>query len=636
MLPLFDPLRLVLCCGKGGVGKTTISCALAAAWAQRFPQERVLLLSTDPAHSIADVLQCAIAAEATPIPGYDNFAARALDAEQLQQAFRDRHAAWLETAIERGSLLEGADLSPVWDFRWPGLDELMGLLEITHLLAAKACDRLVVDMAPTGHALNLLGLDDFLNNLIAALTQFQAKHQTVARSLAGRYVPDDVDRELAALRHQQEAGHRLLRDRQTTACWTIAIPEPMSLLETQRLVAQLAAMGIPWGGLLVNRVRSHGNPNGDRYTEQQRVLQQFRELAGARPAFVLPLQAREPLGTAALTALWPQVQPLVVDPDPISTPISWPMPLSPGLPDILAEGKRLAIVGGKGGVGKTTIAAALAVGLAQRHRDRHVLVMSIDPAHSLGDALGLSLGHEPTAIALPEGGHLSACEVNGAIVSERFRQEYLRDLAGMLGGAGDDRAGMRLAYLPEAWQQLADRALPGIDELLSLLAVADLLEAGQQDLVVLDTAPTGHLLRFLEMPAALEEWLTWILRLWLKYQEVAGHVDLVGRLRELRQRVLRLQALLTDPDKTEFIGVVRSGVAILSEQVRLARSLDRLGVCQRCIVWNDCTPGALDPVPKELQGFQIVRLPSLPRSVAPMARIVGAARLLLAASAEAR
>ena len=90
----------------------------------------------------------------------------------------------------------------------------------------------------------------------------------------------------------------------------------------------------------------------------------------------------------------------------------------------------------------------------------------------------------------------------------------------MSGETSDGDTTLKLAYGPEAWRKIVSQALPGIDEMLSLVTVMELLETKAQDLIVLDTAPTGHLLRFLEMPSAMGDWLAWIFKLWLKYQDV--------------------------------------------------------------------------------------------------------------------
>jgi len=167
------------------VGKTTLSCALAQALAECFPQDRVLLLSTDPAHSLGDVLQVPVEASALPVGDWPNLSVRALDARSLLATFKERYGNTLELLLERGSFVEAADLGPVWDLNWPGIDELMGILEIQRLLREGEVERVVVDMAPSGHSLNLFGLMDFLDRLLEALELFQENHRPLQQTFGG-------------------------------------------------------------------------------------------------------------------------------------------------------------------------------------------------------------------------------------------------------------------------------------------------------------------------------------------------------------------------------------------------------------------------------------------------------------------
>lgn len=164
LLNRYDSRHLVMFSGKGGVGKTTLSCGFARRWAKLFPDEQILLISTDPAHSLGDVLQTQVSDEALPLDDLPNLKVRALDAGKLLLEFKEKYGKYLELLVERGSFVEGQDLTPVWDLDWPGLDEIMGLLEIQRLLAENIIDRIVVDMAPSGHTLNLLGIKDFFRD----------------------------------------------------------------------------------------------------------------------------------------------------------------------------------------------------------------------------------------------------------------------------------------------------------------------------------------------------------------------------------------------------------------------------------------------------------------------------------------
>lgn len=622
MIQDYNPLQLVLFSGKGGVGKTTVACSFARNWARNFPSERVLLLSTDPAHSVGDVLDFPVVATAKPLSDLSNLEVRALDAATLLGEFKERYGKTLEVLVERGSFVDGEDLTPAWDLGWPGLDELMGVLEIQRLFKEGEVDRVVVDMAPSGHSLHLFAMMDFLENFLAGLEGFQEKHRVMVKSLSRHYTPDEIDEFLETMQEDLARGRSLLQDNSRTNVIIGAIAQPMSLLETQDFLASLQELKIPCGGVFVNRMIS--DDNRDRFYEQQQLLEQFRNSTQPLPLYLVPEQNRDPVGIQALDELFRQIQPIgeIVQIDPPKT-ISFPDPIPPGLPDWIEAGRQLLLVGGKGGVGKTTTVAGIGWAMAQRYPDKKIRLISIDPAHSLADALDTPLGHE----AIPITDNLSAQEIDSEILLDEFREEYLWELAEMMSGGSGDSEGFQLAYGPAAWRQMVSQGLPGVDEMLALLTVVDLLEAGEQDLMIVDTAPTGHLLRFLEMPTALTDWLSWIFKLWMKYQAVAGHIELMTRLRQLRKRVVNTHKKLQDGDYTEFIGVLLASSAIVAETERMMQALAEQGVSQRYMIHN-CYEGEKEIDETVFPDRTLVRLPHLPRSIAPLERIKAAAHLL--------
>lgn len=628
---MLNHLQLVMLSGKGGVGKTTLACGLARQWAKEFPDESILLISTDPAHSLGDVLQIPVEDISVPISDLPNLRVRALDAEKLLQEFRSKYGEVLQLLVERGSFVAGEDLAPVWDMSWPGLNELMGLLEIQRLLREKEVSRLVVDMAPTGHALNLLRLMDFLDHLLASVELFQEKHRAISRSFTNRYVEDQGDDFLREMKADLSQGRALIQDPNRTACLLVAIAEPMSFAETRRFCHQLKSLQIPLGGIVVNRASADISQDSDRYWEQQQLCQQFLSLGTDAniPLWRLPQLTAPPVGNQAIDQLFAHLSPLNENSEfsldiSITPIIQWPEPIPPNLPDFIAQGQKLIIVGGKGGVGKTTVAAALGWGLSQYYPHKKIRIISIDPAHSLGDALGQNLGHEPRTIT----DNLSGQEIDSEQVLEKFRNDYLWELAEMMSGdRNDPHNPISLAYGPQAWRQIVGQSLPGIDEMLSLLEIMEQLEQKEQDLIIIDSAPTGHLLRFLEMPEALSDWLAWIFKLWMKYQDVLGRVELMSNLRNLRKRVVNSHQKLKDSNHTDFIGVVQAEPAILEEAKRLTDTLAEMGITQNYIVHNCYEQGREIPA-GYFPNQTIVKLPILPRSVTPLARIEGAAKMI--------
>ena len=623
----YNNLQLALFSGKGGVGKTTISCSFARNWAREFPQERILLLSTDPAHSVGDVLDLPVEETATPLRDLPNLQVQALNAQTLLGEFKERYGKTLELLVERGSFVDGEDLTPAWDLGWPGLDELMGILEIQRLFNEDEVDRIVVDMAPSGHSLHLFEMMDFLDNFLSGLEGFQEKHRVMVKSLSRHYTRDEADEFLETMREDLARGRALLQDDSITACLVGAIAQPLSWLETQDFISSLQELKIPCGGVFVNRIleaNSESPLHLDAFYEQQQLLEQFRNSTQPLPLLIVPQQETDPVGIKALDDLFLKIQVIgeIELPEP-PTGVEFPNPIPPGLPDWMEEGRQLLLIGGKGGVGKTTIAASVGWGMAQHHPERQIRLISIDPAHSLADALNTPLGHDPVAIT----DNLSAQEIDSEILLDEFREEYLWELAEMMSGGSGDTEGLQIAYGPQAWRQMVSQGLPGVDEMLALLTVVDLLEAGEQDLIIVDTAPTGHLLRFLEMPTALTDWLSWIFKLWMKYQAAAGHMELMTRLRQLRKRVVNTHKKLQDSDYTEFIGVLQNQSVIVAETERMIQALTEQGLSQRYIIHNRYeSEKEIDS--SVFQDHTLVRLPGLPRSVTPLEQIQGAAKLL--------
>lgn len=608
--------RLLLFSGKGGVGKTTLTCALARQLAQVDPQRRLLLMSTDPAHSLGDVLQISVTDVAQPLPDRPNLQVRALQAEILLRSFRQTYGPALELIAERGSWFGREDLLPIWDLAWPGVDELMAILEVNRLLAGEEVDTVILDTAPTGHTLRLLELPDFLDNLLAVFATFQAKHREIAQALTGTYRPDEADAFLAQLQRELEGGKARLTTPESTSAWLVMIPEQLSVAETRRFCQQLQNRRVPIGGLLVNQVllarENNSQPSlpaalpsplySARQQEQRRVLKALQEELPGYSIWVCPYQLQEPVGLAALDELVQQLRPLpevLLELEGIpeqraerESPFSTLFPSFrgiPSLPDFLTQGIRLVLVGGKGGVGKTTVAGALAWNLAKRHPDKQLLLVSIDPAHSLGDLFQTKLGQDPIPL-LP---NLLGQEIDAAVVLEQFRQDYLEEVAAIL--AGEGTAGVEVQYDPQAWRQLLQMPPPGLDEVMALLSVLRQETSGQFDLVVLDTAPTGHLLRFLQMPQALEGWVSLALKLWLKYRDVVGRPEWAQRMRELLAQVRQLRQQLQDPQLVTFIPVFNPEQAVLAETERLLAELDALGIPHPYAVLNrvwleDSTP----------------------------------------------
>ncbi|MEN9205920.1 MAG: ArsA family ATPase [Thermostichales cyanobacterium DRC_bins_46] len=572
-MTILDPQkRLILLSGKGGVGKTTLSSALSQELAWTFPERQFLLVSTDPAHSLGDIWQCPVGDD--PRRVHPNLQVRALDAARLLRDFKAQYVPALSLIAERASWLEREDLLPLWDLSWPGVDELMALLEIHRLLAAGVVDTVILDTAPTGHTLRLLALPQFLENLLGVFQIFQEKHRALQEHFGGQIQPDPADHFLKEMQQQLEAGQAQLQDANKTAIWLVMLPEALSLAETQRFIRELQNRQLPLQGILVNQIVSPASP---RFPAQQQQLRFLEQQFHPYQRWGIPWLAQEPLGSRGLAEVVAAIRPLQAFVEEVEVEGGLVLPPRPlqRLSQYLPVGVRLVICGGKGGGGKTTVAASLAWALANRDPGQRLLLVSIDPAHSLGDCLGVGLGQEPRPIL----DNLWAQEVDAEVILGQFRQDYLEEMVAILAGDGE-----LMSYDALAWQRMLAMPPPGLDEIMALINV--LAAQDTYDLIVVDSAPTGHLLRFLEMPAALEGWLDLALKLWLKYRDRIGRMELAQRLRHLRHQVKQLQSQLRDPQVTAFVPVFNPEQAVLAETQRLLSKLDEIGIPHPCAVVN--------------------------------------------------
>src|SRR5207248_1333641 len=326
----------------------------------------------------------------------------------------------------------------------------------------------------------------------------------------GRYVPDASDAVIEGIAREADELRVLIRE---AAFRWVLLPEELALREAQDGVAALSRMGAQVVEVVVNRLTPA--PRGAcaldeaRRAEEARVLRLVRSAFPRLPLRLVPALESEPRGLAALRRLdraRPRA-PAGARPAPRS-----PRPHGGGWTP--PEGVQLLLFGGKGGVGKTTCAAACALGLARR--GRRVLLLSTDPAHSLGDALDLPVSDEEREIA--PGVVARELDADRAFSAERERyRRSVDDLFDALRGGSRFDATFDRAVV----QDLIDLAPPGIDELFALLAVTKALQ-GTFDVVVVDTAPTGHALRLLELPGKALGWIHALLEILLKYRRVIG------------------------------------------------------------------------------------------------------------------
>jgi arsenite-transporting ATPase len=598
----------VLVVGKGGVGKTTSAAALAIAAADR--DANTLVLSTDPARALSDALGTALGADPLPIQGAAHLSAFQLDAAVERDRFLERWREVLVTIIDRGTYLERGDVASLVDGALPGVDETMALLRLAELSTDDQWQRVIVDTAPTGHTLRLLDLPRSFTLLLALLDAMQDKHRFMVRTLMRRYRADDADAFLTAMRARVASLTRTLGDRARCAAVLVTREEPVVLSETVRYAQALAERGIAVGAVVVNASDAdhRSREATDSITELRGVTPGVPWWRVERRAVALGIDGAREWGARmsddALSGDLPRAP--IASRAPAATPgrsardISNLSPLSV-----------LTIVGGKGGVGKTTVACALALAVAEPTLEARVLLVSTDPAPSLADALAQPIGDDEVEVAGAPG--LFARQADASAAFERLRASYAERADALFDAlsahAIDTSADRRIV------RDLLALAPPGIDELYALAAIADAVGEQRFARVIVDPAPTGHLLRLLEMPTIALDWTHQLMRLVLRYRELGALGDVGADLLALAKRIRAVGELLRDPARASLIAVPLDEPLVRLETRRLTHAVGALGLEIRGVIWNRIAPGASLPrlpLPAATTAAQLVAFETQP------------------------
>jgi arsenite-transporting ATPase len=620
--------------GKGGVGKTT--CAAALALAEAVSGARVLVASTDPAPSLGDAFRMRLSGTPTRIKG--RLHGVEIDAPTvLRRWIAERRAALEKIALE-GTWLDRDDVARLLRLSLPGIDEVAALLEIARLARTGRYDRIVVDTAPTGHTLRMLAMPQTLTAIARVFDRMREKHRMMVEALRGGWASDSEDVLIQDLAREAADLEALLVDQSRTRLSWVTLPEPMAVAETMDAVEALADRGIAVDQIIVNRL----TPLGDRrsppafanaeagkkgprtvpcgHCDARRSFEEkaLRKLPAVDRVFVTA-RDKEPRGLVALAAIGRELQHSERQSRSRLVTTSWSAVVTGRrvpADAVVGDRTRLVLFGGKGGVGKTTCAAAAAMAEAARWPGRSVLMISTDPAHSLGDVLGATIGDRPARV---RGGppNLLVREVDATLVFDRVRGRYAAAIDRLFdrisGGGGFD-----IGHDRSVMHGLFDLAPPGLDELAAIVEITgDVSQAGD-GLTVIDTAPTGHALRLLEMPALIHDWTKALMSILLKYQPVTGLGELGAQLLNLSKGLGGLRALLTDHARTRFVVVTRAAVLPRAESARLLRSLRRLDISVPLIIVNAVGRGRCARCVKAAADER--------REIEALARLVGASR----------
>jgi arsenite-transporting ATPase len=583
---LLDRLpRASLIVGKGGVGKTTCAVAIAASFARR--GERTLIVSTDPAAALADVIGAPVTSTESTVTGEPNLDARQLSAAQLRGDFLNRWRDTIAEIVDRGTYLDRADIDGLVDAALPGVDEIFALLALADLLADRSGKyaRLVVDTAPTGHTLRLLALPETFSALVSMLDLMQDKHRFMVRALTRRYRRDRADEFIDQMRSRIDTLRAALADEQWVAAVVVTRPEPVVETETRRYIEHLRALHIRVASLVVNAVTVAGSA--------------WRDTDSSLPRVWIPRAAKPPRGIRSIIDAFGRA----VDARPGGAARASRPTRSAGEASTLSP-RTLTIVGGKGGVGKSTVACALAIAAAD-DGSGSVLLVSTDPAPSIADALGQSDAPWARADAeheVTDAPGLVVRQMDATAAFARLRDEYQERIDALFDAVVG--RGLDVRHDRAIVRDLLSLAPPGIDELFALSLLGDALAERRFSRIVVDPAPTGHLLRLLEMPALALDWSHRLMRLMLKYRDVVGLGETAQELLDFARRTRALEALMRDSSKCGLVIVALDEPIVRAETERLSAEVRSRGVDVIALVWNrvDKAPA---PLPAKVAGRQV-------------------------------
>jgi len=501
--------------GKGGVGKTSIACATAIALADR--GRRVLLVSTDPASNLDEVLGARLGSTPAPVPDVHGLAAMNLDPEEAAREYREKMVSPYRGVFPEATIRSMEEqLSGSCTMEIAAFDEFSRLLG--DVAKTAGFDHVLFDTAPTGHTLRLLSLPHAWSSFLET--------STTGTSCLGP---------LAGLKDQQklyESSVVALASSERTTLVLVSRPESSALREAERSSAELRQLGISNQCLVLNGVFA---PARETDPVAAAFARRGREALAAMPAGLralpvqrVPLNPRPLLGAAALRTM-------LVDELATAAAITpqrerqLPPPLRSIVDELERPGRGLIMTMGKGGVGKTSVAVAIALELARRGHD--VSLSTTDPAAHVSWLID-----EAPA-------RLKVGRIDAEAETAAYRQEVMTSAGAQLDAQGRD-------LLAE------DLRSPCTEEVAVFRRFARTVAEARDGFVVLDTAPTGHTILLLDAAEAY-------------------HREVLRQSSSMPESVRELLPRLRDPQFTRVLLVTLPEATPVHEAARLQEDLAR-------------------------------------------------------------
>ncbi|WP_136718263.1 arsenical pump-driving ATPase [Halorientalis salina] len=556
-----DDTEFVFFSGKGGVGKSTVSCA-TATWLADNDYE-TLLVTTDPAPNLSDIFGQQIGHEVTEIEGIQNLSAIEIDPDTAAEEYRQ------ETIEPMRQLLDDEEIETVEEqLNSPCVDEIAAFDNFVDYMDSPEYDVVVFDTAPTGHTIRLMELPSDWN---AELEKGGSTCIGPAASMEDR-------------KDQYERAIDTLQDTERTTFGFVGKPENSSLDEIERSAADLGELGIESQLLVVNGYLPESvceDPFFEGKREDERAAIERAETEFDADAMATyPLQPGEIAGLDLLSdvagVIYDGKNATVdvgsatdvetdqsVDIDALADPESVADRVTPG------DETRYLFFTGKGGVGKSTIAAASATKLAESGYE--TLVVTTDPAAHLEDIFGEPVGHEPTSVSQA---NLDAARIDQEKALDEYRTQVLDHVTELYEDKEDTQIDIEAA-IANVEEELES---PCAEEMAALEKFVSYFEEDGYDVVVFDTAPTGHTLRLLELPSD-----------WKGFMDLGSLTK--GAAPAKGDQYDEVIETMQDPERSSFAFVMYPEYTPMMEAYRAAEDLrDQVGIETAFVVANYLLP----------------------------------------------